>query len=100
MSESYDYGKRADEMADAVRRFLVGLNTGGVAVALTFAANAIEKGVHPGWIVVPVLWFVFGLGVSGGSLLWAKHKALKRKQAAEKGESVPEFNAWCQRNFT
>lgn len=100
MSESYDYGKRADEMADAMRRYLVGINTGGVAVALTFAANAMEKGFHPGWVVFPVLLFVLGLGVSGGSLLLAKHKALKRKQAAKKGESIPEFKAWCQRNFT
>lgn len=100
MSESYDYGKRADEMADAMRRYLVGINTGGVAVALTFAANAMEKGVHPSWVVFPVLLFVLGLGVSGGSLLLAKHKALKRKQAADKGEPIPEFKAWCQRNFT
>lgn len=100
MSESYDYGKRADEMADAMRRFLVGINTGGVAVVLTFAANAMEKGVHPGWVVCAVLLFVLGLGVSGGSLLLAKHKALKRKQAAEKGQCIPQFKAWCQRNFT
>ena len=100
MADSYDYGKRADEMADAMRRYLVGINTGGVAVALTFAANAMEKGVHPGWGIGPVFLFVLGLGVSGGSLLLAKHKALKRKQAAVKGEPIPEYKAWCQRNFT
>lgn len=100
MSDSYDYGKRADELADAMRRYLVGINTGGVAVALTFAANAIEKGVHPSWVICPVLLFVLGLGVSGGSLLLAKHKALKRKQAAEKGEPIPEYKAWCQQSFT
>lgn len=100
MSESYDYGKRTDEMADAMRRYLVGINTGGVAVALTFAANAMGNNVHPSWVMWPVLLFVLGLGISGGSLLLAKHKALKRKQAAEKGEPIPEYKAWCQRNFT
>jgi hypothetical protein len=100
MANSYDYGKRADEVADAMRRYLVGINTGGVAVALTFAANAMENGIHPGWIIGPVLLFVLGLGVSGGSLLLAKHKALKRKQAAVKGERIPEYKAWHQQNFT
>lgn len=100
MSESCDYGKRADEMADAMRRYLVGINTGGIAVALTFAAKVIEKGVHPRWVLWPVLLFVVGLGISGGSLLLAKHKALKRKEAADKGEPIPEYKAWCQRNFT
>lgn len=99
MSESYDYGKRADEMADAMRRYLVGINAGGIVVVLTFAASAMEKGVHPNWIMLPVLLFVIGLGISGGSLLLAKHKALKRKQAAEKGETIPEYKAWWQRNF-
>lgn len=59
-----------------------------------------EKDVHPGWVVLPVLLFVLGLGISGGSLLLAKHKALKRKQAADEGEPIPEFKAWCQQNFT
>lgn len=87
-------------MADAIRRYLVGINTGGVAVTLTFAANAIENGIHPAWVFWPVLFFVLGLGISGGSLLLAKHKALKRKQAAEKGKPIPEYKAWHQRNFT
>ncbi len=47
MSEPYDYGKRADDLADAMRRYLIGINTGGIAIALTFAASMAEKGVHP-----------------------------------------------------
>jgi len=100
MNENYDYGKRADDMADTMRRYLIGINTGGVAIALTFAASAMEKGVHPAWVIWPVLLFVIGLGVSGGSLLLGKHKALKRKQAAEIGEPIPKYKAWYQRNFT
>lgn len=68
MAGSYDYGKRADEIADATRRFLVGLNTGGVAVTLTFAGSLLERGVAPNWTVLPVSLFVLGLGVSGFSL--------------------------------
>jgi hypothetical protein len=100
MSEQYDYGKRADDLADTMRRYLVGINTGGIAVTLTFAASMAEKGIHPAWAIVPVSLFAFGLGVSGFSLLYAKHKALKRKDAKEEGKEIPKFKAWCQRNFT
>jgi hypothetical protein len=100
MSEPYDYGKRADELADAMRRYLIGINTGGIAVTLTFAASMVEKGVHPEWVIWPVGLFVLGLGISGGSLLYAKHKALKRKKAAEEKQASPKYDAWCQRNFT
>jgi len=100
MSEPYDYGKRADELADAMRRYLIGINTGGIAVTLTFAASLAEKGVHPGWVIWPAALFSLGLGISGSSLLFAKHKALKRKKAAEENQEIPKYDAWCQRNFT
>jgi hypothetical protein len=100
MGEPYDYGKRADDLADAMRRYLIGINTGGIAVALTFAASMVEKGVHPGWVMLPVSLFALGLGVSGASLLYAKHKALKRKKALREGKEIPKYDAWCQRNFT
>jgi len=82
-----------------MRRYLIGINTGGIAVSLTFAASMVEKGVHPGWVVLPVSLFALGLGISGASLLYAKHKALKRKKASEEGKEIPQFDAWCQRNF-
>jgi hypothetical protein len=94
-----DYGKRADDLADAMRRYLIGINTGGIAVSLTFASGMVEKGVHPGWVMLPVSLFALGLGISGASLLYAKHKALKRKKASEEGKEIPQFDAWCQRNF-
>ena len=100
MSEPYDYGKRADELADAMRRYLIGINTGGVAIALTFAANMAEKGVHPAWVVCPVFLFALGLGISGGSLLYAKHKALKKKKAVNEDTEIPKYDACCQQNFT
>lgn len=100
MSEPYDYGKRADELADAMRRYLIGINTGGIAVTLTFAASMAEKGLRPQWVIWPVGLFALGLGISGGSLLYAKHKALKRKKAAEEKQEIPKYDAWCQRNFT
>jgi dipeptide/tripeptide permease len=100
MSESYDYGKRADELADAMRRYLIGINTGGIAVTLTFAASIAEKGVNPAWVFWPVGLFSLGLGISGVSLLYAKHKALKRKKEVEESKEIPKFDAWCQRNFT
>lgn len=100
MSEPYDYGKRADELSDAMRRYLIGINTGGIAVTLTFAASMAEKGIHPAWAFWPVGLFSLGLGISGVSLLYAKHKALKRKKAAQENKKIPKYNAWCQRNFT
>ena len=100
MSEKYDYGKRADDLADSMRRYLIGINTGGIAIALTFASSMAEKGIYPAWVMWPVALFVLGLGVSGGSLLYAKHKALKRKKANEENKEIPKYDAWFQRNFT
>jgi len=99
MTEPYDYGKRADNLADVMRRYLIGINTGGIAITLMFAANMASKGVHPGWVMWPACFFTLGLGISGGSLLYAKHKALKRKQAAENGKEIPKYDALLQRNF-
>lgn len=100
MVESYDYHKRADEIADATRRFLVGLHTGGIAIALAVAGNLASEGVSPAWVVWTVVWFAAGLVMSGWSLLWAKHKALKRRSAARENKPIPPYNAWWQRNFT
>ena len=96
----YDCGKRADELADATRRFLIGMNTGGVAVTLAFAGSLAEKDVAPGWVVIPVSLFVLGLAVSAFSLQYAKHKALKRRNAVRYRKPVPKFDAFFQRNAT
>jgi hypothetical protein len=100
VATNYDFGKRADELADATRRFLIGMNTGGVAVTLAFAGSLVEKDVAPGWVVIPVSLFVLGLVVSAFSLQYAKHKALKRRNAVRYRKPVPKFDAFLQRNAT
>ena len=59
-----------------------------------------ERQVVPSWVVEPVSLFILGLAVSGASLLYAKHKALKRRNAVRDRKQVPKFDAWFQRNFT
>lgn len=100
MSSKETFSNRADELADVLRRYLVGINTGGIAASLTFAASLAEKGINPNWVFWPVAIFVVGLGVSGGSMLYAKHKALKRRDAADNGGDIPEFDSCLQRNFS
>lgn len=100
MADEYDYAKRADDIADASRRFVIGLNTGGIAIALIFATSMSEQGVHPRWIVLPVLLMSLGLCTSGFGLWYAKHESLKRRDAAAAGEPIPPFGRWHRRNAT
>lgn len=95
-----DYDARAREIADVTRRYLVGLNTGGIAITIAFASSLAEKGVEPRWAVWPVSVFVLGLVVSSVSILLAKHKALKRRDAAREDRPEPTYAKWYWANFT
>jgi hypothetical protein len=95
-----DHNGRAREIADVTRRYLVGLNTGGIAITVAFASSMAEKSVVPSWAVWPVSVFVLGLVVSGVSLFLAKHKALKRRDAARENRPEPDYAKWYWANFT
>ena len=95
-----DYDARAREIADVTRRYLVGLNTGGIAITVAFASSLAEKEVEPRWAVWPVSVFVLGLVVSSVSIFLAKHKALKRRDAAREDRPEPNYAKWYWANFT
>ena len=91
---------KAREIADTTRRYLTALNTGGVAVTFGVAGTLAGRGIEPRWAVCPVAIFVAGLAVTGASLLLAKHKALKRRDAAAQNAAAPHFKRWYWANFT
>lgn len=95
-----DQEQRSREIADTTRRYLVALNTGGVGTTLAVASTLAGKGIEPGWAVWPTAVFVMGLTMTGVSLFLAKHKALKRRDAADKNIYAPDFRHWWWANFT
>lgn len=95
-----DQERRAREIADITRRYLIGLNTGGVALTFAVIGSLAERGVKPGWAVWPTGIFVFGLVISGVSLTLAKHRTLKRRDAAESGDPKPDFKKWYCASFS
>jgi hypothetical protein len=92
--------QRSRDIADETRRYLTGLNTGGIAVIFAVAGALASNGVEPRWAVAPVVVFVLGLTITGGSLLFAKHKAEKRKKADQNKAPEPDYDQWYRRNFT
>jgi len=92
--------QRSREIADTTRRYLTALNTGGVAVTFAVAGALASHGVEPRWAVGPVAVFVAGLTITGVSLLLAKHKALRRRNAAAAQEPEPNFKKVLWANFT
>ena len=60
----------------------------------------VEQHVHPRWSFWPALMFVTGLVVVGASLLLAKHREIKRRDAESHGEKQPDFSALWWRSQT
>lgn len=98
MTTAEEQEQRSREIADTTRRYLTALNTGGVAVTFTVAGALASHGVEPRWAVGPVAVFVVGLTITAVSLMLAKHKALRRRDAA--AESEPNFKKVLWANFT
>lgn len=94
------YDSRAREIADTTRRYLIALNTGGVAMMFAVASSLATEGVNPGWAIWPVGIFVIGLTISAISLFLAKNKALRRKNAAAEGKPMPDYATWYSANFS
>jgi hypothetical protein len=90
--------ERSREIADTTRRYLTALNTGGVAITFGVAGTLAGRGVEPRWAIWPVAIFGLGLAITACSLFLAKHKALKRRDAAP--NQSPDFKKWYSANFT
>ena len=90
-----DQEKRAQEVADKLRTYLTGLNTGGIAIAFAVAGSLASQKINPVWAVWPVVAFVCGLVILAASQFLAKHKALARRDNPQ-----ISFKRWYWRNFT
>jgi hypothetical protein len=100
MSDVCDHEKRSREIADTTRRFLVGVNTGGIGACLAMAGSLAAHKVNPAWAVLPAALFIAGLTAIGVSLFLAKHRELKRRNAAtEKVPPLP-FKRLFWRSYT
>ena len=101
MSKEIEHEERSRNVADTLRRFLIAINTGGIGALLAVAGSLAGQNVHPRWAFVPVLIFVGGLVVVGSSLLLAKHREVKRRDAAKKDEAEPDFTGliWCSQTW-
>ena len=97
--QAADHERRSREVADTTRRFLVGVNTGGIAITFAVAGDLIKKGVEPDWTILPVAVFVISLVLIGISLLLAKHREIERRDAAKEGNELPDFSMVLWRSF-
>lgn len=100
MDKANEHEARSREVADTLRRFLVAVHTGGIGALLAVASSLAEQHVHPEWAFWPVLLFVAGLVVVGASLLLAKHREIKRRDATKKGNPEPDFTGRWWRSQT
>jgi hypothetical protein len=64
------------------------------------AGSLAAQKVAPGWAAVPAGFFVAGLIATGVSLFLAKHRELKRRDAAAAQLAPPDFKALYWRSFT
>jgi len=100
MSTVAEHEARSREVADKLRTFLIASNTGGVGVVFAVAGTLAGHKIHPSWAVVPVALFVLGLVVTAVSMLLAKHRELKRRDAAAEGKDAPDFAGFFWRSYT
>lgn len=100
MSDASDHESRSRSVADSLRTFLITVNTGGIGAAFVIAGSLIDKGVDPRWARYPILFFLVGLVIIGVSLLLAKHKELKRRDAVKAGIDEPNFSGIFWRSYT
>jgi|GEM_PF-1880092 len=100
MDRENEHEARSREVADTLRRFLVAVHTGGIGALLAVASSLTEQNIHPRWAFWPVLMFVGGLVVVGASLLLAKYREIKRRDAAKEGKAEPDFSGLLWRSQT
>jgi hypothetical protein len=90
MSSPQDQEFRSRDLADSLRHYLIGINTGGIAVV-----TALSKDLS---LVPSITLFVIGIIFCGASLFSAQHRALRRRDAARAKAPEPEF-AWYWRSI-
>ena len=100
MKDVQNHEARSRELADTLRRTLIGLNTGAVAASVLLASGAMEKEVEPSWAVPALLMFLVSLSFVLLSMHVAKDRELRRRDAARDGRPAPNFNRFFWRSYT
>jgi hypothetical protein len=79
-----DHEKRAREIADSTRRFIIGANAGAIAAVLAAAGKLMDATptISPRWALEPLVWFVLSLAMVYTSLVLAKGRELARLRRA------------------
>ena len=72
--------RRAEELADTTRRYLIAIHTGGIGVCFAVASSLAVSGIAPSWAWLPVAFFSMGLFTVLISLFLAKGRALARSK--------------------
>lgn len=81
---------RSQAIADEIRRFLIGANTGGIAAVVTLTAS-FSPHVAPRWAVTPIAFYLLGVSFAAISYFLAQHREIRRREAARSGEPEPHF---------
>lgn len=95
-----DHERRAREIADTWRRYVIGINSGALVIVSGLAGTLAQKGTSPSWAALPGAFYAISLLITGYSFALAKRKAIGRRDAARNGEAQPDYSAWCNRNTT
>lgn len=99
MNKVAEHEKRSQEIADTTRRFLIAVHTGGIGVTFALSSALAGHGINPSWAVWPVVVFAGGLVIVGVSLMLAKHRELKRRDAAKKSKNEPDFSGFFWHSY-
>ena len=86
-----DQERRSREIADTLRRYLVGMNSGAIVVIVGLAGALASNGEKPAWAVAPIAVYVAALLMTLYSLVLAKRKALARRDAYLEQREQPDF---------
>ncbi len=95
-----DQEKRAREIADNTRRFLMWISAGAIVILVGLVGAFNVNCVLPVWAIYPIIIFAGSIIVTGFSLCLAKHKAKKRRDAFLSGEVQPNYEKFLWQNRT
>jgi hypothetical protein len=91
MSSPLDQEFRSRELADSLRKYLIGINTGGIAVVTALSKNL-------SWAPT-IMFFILGIVFCGISLFFAQYRALKRRDSAKLKMAEPIFSLYRHSRF-
>lgn len=95
-----DQERRAREIADTWRRYLIAINSGAMVIIASLAGALASKSVPVKWAAAPLFFYSVSLLITGCSFALAKRKALARRDAYREGREQPDYTPRLKRNET